>query len=457
MDNTIRKYKLPYQEEITQDLIKDLIERHRTEKARILKLKEYYKNNNQTIMNKTKTDTNKPNNKLAHGFARYITDSFCGYFVGEPIKYKGENEDLLEKVNDCLAYNDEAENNIALAQESSICGYTYEVLYVDQDSELRFKVLNTEEIIAVYDNTIEEKMQFVIRYYDIFNLEDEDIKEVVLYTKNEVVTYLLKYDNLIEISREMHYFGDVPIADYENNSYRIGDFEPVLSLIDAYDQANSDTANDFEYFTNALLVVSGVTMDETDEVGRPLNFKDNRVLNFVDPTSKAEYLIKDINDTALENYKNRLNEDIHRFTNVVNMSDQNFGGNLTGIAIKYKLTGMEYVTGIKEAKFKKGIMRRLELISAILGIKSNDNYLYTEIQPVFARNIPTNEEEKVNMAKTVYGLVSDETVLSMLPFVEDVQKEIEKITKEKEEKALEAADYQFNSDVSKDGEVDEEE
>ena len=425
----MRKIKLPVQENISNDLIKKLIENHATEKARILKLKEYYKNNN-AIKNREQSDPNKPNNLLSHGYARYITDSYCGYFLGKPVVYKSNNEALLEQINENFIYNDEVGNNIALAQEASIAGYAYEVMYVDENSDLRFKTVNSEELIAVYDNTIEEKLQFAIRYYDVYNLENEDIKEVVLYTKNEVVYYDFKDDNLTEKSREAHYFNDVPIVDYENNNNRLGDYEPVISLIDAYDKAQSDTSNDFEYFTNALLVVSGVVMESDNE--QPLNFKDNRVLNFADTNSKAEYLIKNINDSALENYKDRLNNDILRFSNVVNMSDQNFGGNLTGIAIKHKLTGMEYITGIKETKFKKGLMRRIELATTVLNIKTSDVYLYTEIKPVFTRNMPTNEEELTNLAKSLVGIVSDQTVLSMLPQVDDVVAEMEMIAKEKE-------------------------
>ena len=425
----MRKIKLPVQENISNDLIKKLIENHATEKARILKLKEYYKNNN-AIKNREQSDPNKPNNLLSHGYARYITDSYCGYFLGKPVVYKSNNEALLEQINENFIYNDEVGNNIALAQEASIAGCAYEVMYIDENSNLRFKAVNSEELIAVYDNTIEEKLQFAIRYYDVYNLENEDIKEVVLYTKNEVVYYDFKDDNLTEKSREAHYFNDVPIVDYENNNNRLGDYEPVISLIDAYDKAQSDTSNDFEYFTNALLVVSGVVMESDNE--QPLNFKDNRVLNFADTNSKAEYLIKNINDSALENYKDRLNNDIHRFSNVVNMSDQNFGGNLTGIAIKHKLTGMEYITGIKETKFKKGLMRRIELATSVLNIKTSDVYLYTEIKPVFTRNMPTNEEELTNLAKSLVGIVSDQTVLSMLPQVDDVVAEMEMIAKEKE-------------------------
>ena len=85
MADTVRKFKLPLQEEISQDLILKLMEEHANEKARIQKMKRYYKNQN-AIMDREKTDSNKPNNKLSHGYAKYITDTYCGYFLGEPVR-----------------------------------------------------------------------------------------------------------------------------------------------------------------------------------------------------------------------------------------------------------------------------------------------------------------------------------------------------------------------------------
>lgn len=431
----MRKLKLPIQEEISEKLIIDLIEKHATEHTRILKMKKYYNNQND-IMNRTYIDPNKPKNKLSHGYASLITNSFVGYFLGKPVSYKSDNENLLNKINEAFTYNDEADENTTLAQEASICGYAYEVMYTDADAQLRFKQVPTEEMIVVYDNTLDENIQFAIRYYDVYSLEDEEVKEVVLYTKDNQVTYELKDDKLTLKEESSHYFNDVPVIDFENNKERIGDFEKVISLIDAYDKTSSDTANDFEYFTDAILVISGILLDDKDEEGRPLNFKENRVLNFADAQAKAEYLIKNINDTALENYKNRLNQDILRFAGAVDMTDKNFASNLSGVAIKYKLMSMEHLTGIKESKFKKGLMRRIELASTVLSIKTNSLLTYTEIKPVFTRNIPANEMEIVSMVKQLYGMLSDETLLSLLPFIENAREEIEAIEKANEEKAI---------------------
>ena len=111
---------------------------------------------------------------------------------------------------------------------------------------------------------------------------------------------------------------------------------------------------------------------------------------------------------------------------------EQFAGNVSGEAMKYKLMGLENIIGVKEAKFKKGLMRRIELLCNFLNISTNDLMLYTDIQPVFARNKPQNETELANMVKSLYGILSDETLISILPFIENAREEIDKRNTEKE-------------------------
>ena len=85
-------------------------------------------------------------------------------------------------------------------------------------------------------------------------------------------------------------------------------------------------------------------------------------------------------------------------------------------------------------------MRRIELASTILSIKTNNLLTYTEIKPVFTRNIPANETEIVSVVKQLYGIVSDETLLSLLPFVDNAKEELESIEKANEDKAI--TDYE---------------
>ena len=424
----MRKIRIDKNTSITGDVIKWVISKHKAEKDRISELMNYYNNNNTAINNRS-YDDNKPSNKLSHPFASYITNMAVGYFLGKPISYNSNNSNLLSRINDVFKYNDEADNNTTLAKYSSICGYAVELIYADEDSNARFKAIPADEVAIVYDNTLEENILCAVRYFDEEIVGTDKTKTTIsVYTSDEIQTYELKDEDINLIESELHYFQDVPVVVYINNDELYGDFEKVKSLIDAYDQAQSDTANDFEYFTNALLVISGILVD--DENG--LDFKNNRVLNFTGSEGKAEYLIKNINDSALENFKNRLVEDIHKFSQIPNLTDEQFAGNVSGESMKYKLMGLENITGLKEAKFKKGLMRRIDLLCNFLNLATYDLMLYTDIQPIFTRNKPKNEVELANMVKGLYGILSDETLISILPFIENSNEEIEKRNKEKE-------------------------
>ena len=425
----MRKIRIDKETQLTKEVIKWIVEKHSEEKARIAELRDYYNNKN-AIMNRQYKDNNKPQNRLSHPFASYITNMATGYFLGNPISYNSDNQDLLERILDIFKYNDEADNNTTLAKYSSIAGYAVELLYIDENSNARFKALPADEVAIVYDNTLEENILYAIRYFeeDIPG-EDKAKTTINVYTSNAIQTYQLEDNEMTFVDEVVHYFNDVPVSVYINNDELYGDFEKIKGLVDAYDKAQSDTANDFEYFTNALLVVSGVLVED-EEAG--LDFKNNRILNFAGSEGKAEYLIKNINDTALENYKNRLVEDIHKFAQIPNLTDEQFAGNVSGESMKYKLMGLENIISVKEAKFKKGLMRRIELLCNFLNIATNDLMLYTDIQPVFTRNKPKNDVELANMVKSLYGILSDETLISILPFVENSKEEIEKRDLEKE-------------------------
>ena len=141
---------------LTEKVIKKIIETHKaTELPRLQKLENYYNANNE-IKNRIMSDPSKPNNKISNAYASYITDTLVGYFIGEPITYTANNDVIIQDLNMILEYNDEADENAELAKMASIYGVSYEMLYLnEEDGMLRFKALNPKEIIPVFDKTIE--------------------------------------------------------------------------------------------------------------------------------------------------------------------------------------------------------------------------------------------------------------------------------------------------------------
>ena len=374
------------------------------------------------------SDPSKPNNKIANAYASYITDTLVGYFIGEPITYTANDNVLIQDLNMILEYNDEADENAELAKNASIYGVAYEMLYLsEEDKMIRFKALNPKEVIPIFDKTVEQNLLAVMRYY-----EDYDYVEDNTYTIVEVIDSKMvrryKLDTGLSLLEEYpHYFSMVPVAIFKNNEDETGDFEQVISLIDAYDKMESDSLNDFEYFVDAYLALYGFTADAEDIA----QMKENRVL-LMDEGTSAEWLTKQTSDAYVENMKNRLDKDIHKFAKCPNMSDEEFASNASGIAIKFKLLGTENLVSIKERKFKRGLQQRLELMSMINSVL-REGFDWRAIDIVFTRNIPSNDTDIANMVNTLKDIVSEETLLAQIPFVEDVQNELEKLKKEREE------------------------
>ena len=374
------------------------------------------------------SDSSKPNNKIANAYASYITDTLVGYFIGEPITYTANDDVLLQDLNMILEHNDEADENAELAKNASIYGVAYEMLYLsEEDKMIRFKSLNPKEVIPIFDKTVEQNLLAVMRYY-----EDYDYVEDNTYTIVEVIdaTHVRRYKlntGLSLLEEYPHYFSMVPVAIFKNNEEESGDFERVISLIDAYDKMQSDSLNDFEYFVDAYLALYGFTADSEDVA----QMKENRVL-LMDEGTSAEWLIKQVNDAYVENMKNRLDKDIHKFAKCPNMSDQEFASNASGIAIKFKLLGTENLVSIKERKFKRGLQQRFELMSMINNVLS-EGFDWRAIDINFTRNIPSNNTEIANMVNTLKDIVSEQTLLAQIPFVDDVQTELEKLKQEREE------------------------
>ena len=373
-------------------------------------------------------DKSKPNNKIANAYASYITDTLVGYFIGEPISYTSNDETLLQDLTMIFEYNDEADENAELAKNASIYGVAYELLYLsEEDKMIRFKSLDPKEIIPVFDKSIEGNLLAVIRYYDDYDVVDDKTNTIVeIIDATHVRRY--KLNTALSLLEEyQHYFQMVPVAIFKNNEEERGDFESVISLIDAYDKMESDTLNDFEYFVDAYLALYGFTADADDVA----SMKENRIL-LMDEGTSAEWLIKQTSDVYVENMKNRLDADIHKFAKCPNMSDKEFASNASGVAIKFKLLGTENLVSIKERKFKRGLQQRLELMSMINSVL-REGFDWRAIDIIFTRNVPSNDTDIANMVNTLRDIVSEETLLAQIPFVEDVQDELERLKQEREE------------------------
>lgn len=404
------------------------------ELPRLNKLWDYY--DNQHAIAQRVMESNKPNNKLAHGYCKYITDTITGYFMGINVKYSSDNELYLKAFGEIIEDNFESDENFELAKKASIFGYAVEIAYQNEDAQTRCKRVDPREMVLIFGSRLDSYLIAAIRFYVVKQLDDTITEYADVYMPGEIISYSRRDGGatFAEIGREPHYFGEVPVVVYTNNEEMRGDFEQVMELVDAYDQSQSDSANDFEYFTDAYLVMQGYSGlensdDPKEQAEAYSSLRQNRLM-FMDKEGKAYFLTKEINDDATENYKNRLNADIHKFGMVPDLSDKEFAGDLSGIAIRFKILPLEQKVMIKENKFRTALAKRREMITQMINIKQGTSYDYREITEDFTRNLPQNIKEDTETILMLDGVISKRTLLELLPQIDDVDQELDRLAEE---------------------------
>lgn len=403
--------------------ITKILQAHEADYRRKRKLKRYFTGQHD-ILNKAPRENTEVNNRLVSNYPAYITSMSVGFFIGQPVTYKtaAENEQELEPLLEIFRYNDEAAHNLELAEEASITGEAYEFLYIDSDAAVRLATVPSEEVIVVCESTLEAAVIAAIRHYRVYGLDQVSYDEFVdFYDASEIRHYRYSGGRLVKTGCDRHYFGDVPIIEYPNNKQRRGDFEDVISLVDAYNLAQSLTLDDLADFTDAFLILRGMGGTTPEDV---LQLRRMKTLLLDGADAGAEWLIKNLNDTYVENVKTRIQRDIHKFSNIPDMSDDSFAGNASGVAIKYKLIGLEQIRSRKEREFKKALQRRIELIANILKLKNAGDIDFRDIDIQFTANIPANVVEQAQIVSQLDGLISRKTLLGLLPFVTDAAAEL---------------------------------
>ncbi|MGH0775283.1 phage portal protein [Bacillus mobilis] len=417
-----------------------LIKKHSVEVVPHLNVLKNYYIGKHDILNRTMADPTKPNNKMVNSYGSYIVDMTQGYFLGKPVTYTSKNDSFLEKLQVIYHDNDEQAHNSLLSKDASIHGVAYEMLYINEKNEIKFAILPVKEVFMIYDTSINPSPVAAIRYYGVTDYISNSVQtKVEVYTDKTIKYYNQGKKGLELVDEKQHYFGGVPVVPYFNNDEEQGDFEKVVPLIDAYDKAVSDQVNDMEYMADSFLVLKNVSVDADDI----RDMKNNRTLvldSVVEGAgASAEWLVKKTDNATIESYKNRLQQDIHKFSYTPDLTDTNFGSNLSGISLQYKFMGLEQICGNKERLFKMSLVERVTLIANILNIKGG-NYSPSEVEMQFTRNLPFNLPEKVQLVKDLYGILPNDTLLAQLPFVLDAQAELDKL---EEQNGNNTGEYNF--------------
>ena len=390
---------------------------------------DYYYGKHQ-ILNREFDDKSKPNNRIVTNIPKYITQVRTGYFSSAPMSIDSINESYLADVRAVLDNNDFKHIFSQLDTYCSIYGHAFLVMYLDDNGEIRIRPQKPTEWIMVYDNSLEQKPKFAIRYYCWWDdIENQQMYDIELWTDREIITYEGSPITLVETGRRDHYFGKLPVIEFMENESRQGAYESVINSIDAYELILRDTDNVVNYFSDCYLVLEGMDQTEPEDIEK---MKNNRVILIPEGTH-ASFLQKNINETYNENLIKRLQEQIFVVACTPLLSDSSFSSNSSGVAIQFKLYSMEKSIQNKENIFNAGFNKMFSLIKTILNIRGASYTEEDQILLTFTRSLPLDLTSLADSISKLRGVVSNKTLMSQLDFVTDVRLEQEQMDKERQD------------------------
>jgi SPP1 family phage portal protein len=421
-------------------------------------------------------DYSKVNNKIANDFVGEIVDTKVGYFAGIPInyeidktKYEKKKEGMLQKLYDAfvksnnqqyIEHADYIENFVTrsnlhdldaeMTKLLAACGVAGRKLYIDNEGLER--VVNIKPWKIIFLLNANKEVEYALIYYPELNNNKELVTKVEFYDSDNITYFVentdkntsneFKYvlDSEYIVNPIEHTFDFCPVVLYENNEEQQSDCHKVIDIIDNYDRAFSDMSSEIEQFRLAYMFFKG---EEPSEEIMQVALQTGAF--GIDVTSEVGFIAKNLDPSFNNAFLDRSEDNIQRFAKHVNFMDENFAGQATGIALKYKLQALSNKCITLESKFKTSSRYMFKILCSSWA-KRKVVIDYLSIFYTFKRNLPTDYEYEAKVSQLLKGNISERTRLGLFSFIDDVDYELEEMKKDAEAYSTEFTNPNANVD-----------
>jgi SPP1 family phage portal protein len=398
-----------------------------------------YRNGIQPVLLKEKVVRDEINNKVVINHAQMVTRNVIGYFLGNPIQYiqAGANgKDEIDLLNKYVAYEDKYSVDKEIGEFQSICGTAFRIIYTDgvYGDEVPFedKALNPASTYVVYENNIAERPIIGVTYYTLLNDEGE-VKGTKVYAYTDFGLYEVEVDTdgLVitpdDVQFSPYNVGGVPIIEYPNNMWRIGDWELCIGLMDAINSLQSGRLDDIDQVIQSLLVFvnADIDVDGYDEMReRGVVLLKNNSGN----PSSVDSITNTLDQSGMNQFSQELEALLYALIGIPDRNSRSGGGGDTGQAVELRdgWADLEILARNKELIYKRSEKMALRIILKIMNNKESMDLSLMDIDIKFTRNKNNNLMIKCTSYSTLLATktLSPADCLTIVDLVSDVNEYI---------------------------------
>lgn len=358
----------------------------------------------QDIRDREKVYHTEINNKITENRANEIVKFKVGYLVGEEVQYISETRDENDKVirlNRYMKYNSRATKDVSLIEWCMIGGVGYEICLGVEDAELRAEcpfeltVLDPRQTFIIRSAEITHRPiagVYFVEYntFDAGLRKDRTARKYVVYTPDRIFTI----DDDVLVSDVPNPIGLIPIIEYPANSARLGVFEPVITLLNAMNNIDSNRLDGVEQFIQSLLVLVNADLDD-GENAQTIREKGMILLKSLgENKADVKIIAEELNQQQTQTLKDDLYNAVLTICAMPSRNTKDTGSN--GIAIVYRdgWSAAETDAKASEAMYKESDRDLRRVMFRIINGATDLDIKLTDVDCKFTRRSYENIETK---------------------------------------------------------------
>lgn len=394
---------------------------------------------------------NLPNNRIVDNQYKKMVDQKNNYLLGQPITIQCENEQytkLLKQV-----FNKRFQRLMKSVGEDSLnCGIGWLFVYYDENGEITFKKLKPFEVIPLWADSEHTKLDGAIRIYEIVKYEgkkEKVIEKVEVYDDEGIHYFELSGGSLkpdepyfqtyftvtdADEVEKGYNWTKIPLIPWKYNNKEIPLIKMVKTLQDGLNTIESNFQNAMEEDTrNTILVLVNYDGQNLGEFRRNLaQYGAVKVKTVDGANGDLKTLQVEVNS---ENYKAIL--EIFKKAIIENAmgydaKDDRLAGNPNQMNIQSMYSDIDLDANNMETEYQASFEELLWFVNCYFANSGLGDFENEEVEIIFNRDILISESEVIDNVNKSQDL-SLETRLAMHPWVDDVQAEMDRINKEREE------------------------